>query len=117
MLFRSIREGKLRAFATMSERRNAMLPDVPTVAEASVPGCEAELWTAIVVPSRVPGEIVHRLKQVLAAVVNSPDILHALTVQGVDPEPGPAETVTERIKADIAKWREVAANAKIVGSQ
>ena len=49
-----IREGKLRALATMSDKRNVSLPDIPTVAEAGVPGCEAALWTAVVVPAGVP---------------------------------------------------------------
>ena len=53
-----IREGKLRALATMSEKRNVSLPDIPTVAEAGVPGCEAALWTAIVVPAGVPADII-----------------------------------------------------------
>ena len=58
-----IREGKLRALATMSEQRNIMLQEVPTVAEAGVPGCEAALWTAIVVPAGVPAGIVQRLNE------------------------------------------------------
>ena len=69
-----IREGKLRALAVMSEKRNAMLPDVPTVAEAGVPGCEAALWTAIVVPAGVPADIIKRLNAaVLAAVASAGD--------------------------------------------
>jgi tripartite-type tricarboxylate transporter receptor subunit TctC len=111
-----IREGKLRAFATMSEKRNVMLPEVPTVAEAGVPGCEAALWTAIVVPAGVPAAIVHRLNQAVLAVVNSPEIRQALTIQGVDPEPGAPEAVADRIKADIVKWREVVVAAKITGA-
>ena len=69
-----IREGKLRALATMSEKRNVMLPDIPTVAEAGVPGCEAALWTAIVVPAGVPADIIKRLNAaVLAAVADAGD--------------------------------------------
>jgi len=108
-----IREGKLRAFATMSEKRNASLPEVPTVAEAGVPGCEAALWTAVVVPAGVPADIVKRLNQAVLASVASPDIQKALTIQGVDPQPSPPEAVAMQIKADIAKWREVVAAAHI----
>jgi tripartite-type tricarboxylate transporter receptor subunit TctC len=69
-----IRDGKLRAFATMSEKRNVMLPDTPTVAEAGVPGCEAALWTAIVVPAGVPADVIKRLNAaVLAAVAHARD--------------------------------------------
>jgi tripartite-type tricarboxylate transporter receptor subunit TctC len=111
-----IREGKLRAFATMSEKRNVMLPEIPTVAEAGVPGCEAALWTAIVVPAGVPADIVNRLNQAVLAVVNTPELQQSLKIQGVDPEPGPPEAVADRIKTDIVKWREVVVAAKIAGA-
>jgi tripartite-type tricarboxylate transporter receptor subunit TctC len=109
-----IREGKLRAYAVMSDKRNAMLPDVPTVGEAGVPGCEAALWTAIVVPAAVPAPIVKRLQKAVIDAVNNPQLREALKIQGVDVEPGPPEVVAARIKADIAKWRQVVAEAHIV---
>jgi tripartite-type tricarboxylate transporter receptor subunit TctC len=112
-----IREGKLRGLATMSERRNVSLPDTPTVAEAGIPGCEAALWTAIMVPAGVPADIVKRLNAAVLAVVATSEINQALTIQGVDPEPGPPEAVSERIKADIVKWKDVVAAANITGTQ
>jgi tripartite-type tricarboxylate transporter receptor subunit TctC len=108
-----IREGKLRALATMSERRNVMLPDTPTVAEAGVPGCEAALWTAIVAPANTPAEIITRLNAAVLSAMATPEVQQALKVQGVDPEPGPPQAVAARIAADIVKWREVVAAAKI----
>ena len=108
-----IREGKLRALATMSEQRNVMLPDTPTVAQAGVPGCEAALWTAIVAPARTPAGIVARLNAAMLSAMATPDLQLALKVQGVDPEPGPPQAVAARIAADIVKWREVVAAAKI----
>ena len=101
----------------MSEKRNASLPEVPTVAEAGVPGCEAALWTAVVVPAGVPADIIKKLNAAVLAAVATPDIQQALTIQGVDPEPGPPEAVGERIKADIVKWKDVVAAAKITGTQ
>jgi tripartite-type tricarboxylate transporter receptor subunit TctC len=112
-----IREGKLRAFAIMGEKRSASLPDVPTMAEAGVPGCEAALWTAVVVPAGVPTDIIKKLNAAVLAAVATPDIQRALTIQGVDPEPGPPEAVGERIKADILKWKDVVATAKITGTR
>jgi tripartite-type tricarboxylate transporter receptor subunit TctC len=112
-----IREGKLRALATMSDKRNPMLPDIPTVAEAGVAGCEAALWTAVVVPAGVPDDIIKRLNTAVLAAVTSPEVQKALAAQGVDPEPGPPAAVGERIKADIVKWRDVVAAAGISGSQ
>lgn len=108
-----IREGKLQALATMSETRNEMLPDVPTVGEAGLPGCEASLWTAIVVPAGVSANIVKRLNRELITVLETPAVQEALKKQGVEPEPGPPEAVAERIRADIIRWREVIVKAKI----
>jgi hypothetical protein len=112
-----IREGKLRALGTMSDRRNEMLPEIPTLAEAGVPGCEAGLWTAVVVPAGTPAAIVKRLNETVLAVAGAADVQQAMKIQGVDPEPGTPESVSERIKADIAKWKEVVAAAKIIGAQ
>jgi len=109
-----IRQGKIRALAVMSEKRNDMIPEVPTVAEGGVPGCEAELWTAIVVPSGVSARIVDRLNRALNAVVNNRDVQDALKIQGVEPQPGPPETVTTVIKADLQKWRDIANTVKII---
>jgi tripartite-type tricarboxylate transporter receptor subunit TctC len=112
-----IREGKLRALAVMSEKRNPAMPEVPTVAEAGVPGCEAALWTAIVVPAGVTADIIARLNAAVLAAVAAPEIERALTVQGVDPEPGPPQAVAERIKADIVKWKDVVTAAHIPGAK
>ena len=112
-----ILEGKLHALAVMSEKRNIMLPNIPTVAEAGVPGCEAELWTALVVPMGTPPDVVTKLNRALIAVTNTPEVQGALKIQGVDPEPGSPETVAARIAADVAKWKEVVTSAKIAGTQ
>jgi tripartite-type tricarboxylate transporter receptor subunit TctC len=101
----------------MSATRNVMLPDIPTVAEAGVPGCEAALWTAIVVPAGTPAAIVKRLNETVLAVATASDVQQAMKIQGVDPDPGAPEAVAERIKADVVKWKEVVAAAKISGVQ
>jgi tripartite-type tricarboxylate transporter receptor subunit TctC len=108
-----VQQKTVRALAVMSDKRNGMLPDVPTVAEAGVPGCEAALWTAIVVPAGVPAAIRARLTQVLMAVVNEPEVQQALRVQGVDPQPGPPEAVTAAINTDTPKWKDVVKAANI----
>ena len=112
-----IQSGAVRALAVMSDKRSGMLPNVPTVGEAGVPGCEAALWTAIVVPAGVPAAIVDRLSKTLIAVVNDPDVQKTLKAQGVDPEPGSPDVVTATINADIPKWRDVVSNANIVQAQ
>ncbi|AMN44369.1 Bug family tripartite tricarboxylate transporter substrate binding protein [Rhodoplanes sp. Z2-YC6860] len=108
-----IRGGKIKALAVMDVHRNEMMPDVPTVAEAGVAGCEAELWTALVVPAGVPSAVVGRLNQALNAAVRSTAVQDTLRIQGVEPLPGPPEAVTAAIKADIQKWRDIVVAAKI----
>jgi tripartite-type tricarboxylate transporter receptor subunit TctC len=112
-----IREGKLRGFATMSAKRNDALPEVPTVAEAGVPDCEAALWTALVVPAGVPADIVRRLTEATLAIIATDDVQKLLRLQGVDPEPGPPQAVSAQIQKDVVKWREVVASAKISGTK
>lgn len=108
-----IRGGKIKALAVMDAHRNDMMPDVPTVAEAGVAGCEAELWTALVVPAGVPRALVSRLNEALNSAVRSPAVQDTLRIQGVEPLPGPPEAVTAAIKADIQKWRDIVVAAKI----
>jgi tripartite-type tricarboxylate transporter receptor subunit TctC len=108
-----IRAGKLRALAVMSETRSPALPNVPTVAEAGVPGCEAGLWTALVLPAGAPPDIVARLSRELTAVVKSPDVAEALKSQGVEPETSSAEAAAAHIKADVARWGDVIRSAHI----
>jgi tripartite-type tricarboxylate transporter receptor subunit TctC len=108
-----IRGGTLRALAVTGEKRNLMLPNIPTVAEAGVPGCEAELWTAVVVPAGVPADVVKRLNDGVLGAVASAEVKQALTIQGIDPEPGPPGAVAKRIAADIVKWRDVVTAAHI----
>jgi tripartite-type tricarboxylate transporter receptor subunit TctC len=117
-----IRERQIRALAVMAEKRNVMIPDVPTMAESGVlgcstksgtQGCTAELWTAMVVRSGVPSGIVGKLNQALNAAVNSREVQDALAIQGVDAEFGPAQMVSAAIKADIVKWRDIIVATKI----
>jgi tripartite-type tricarboxylate transporter receptor subunit TctC len=111
-----IREGKLRALATMDAKRNDALPDVPTVAEAGVPGAEAGLWTALVTPSGVPAPVMKRLTAGLLAVLSVDEVQKGLRTHGVDPEPQPPEAVVVRIRDDLVKWRAVVQAAKITGA-
>ena len=109
-----IQQKTVRALAVMSDKRNSMLPDIPTVAEAGVPGCEAALWTAIVVPAGVPAAIRARLNAGLDARSSTNlTVQKALKTQGVDPQPGPPEAVTAAINADTPKWRDVVKVANI----
>jgi tripartite-type tricarboxylate transporter receptor subunit TctC len=109
----NIRSGQLRALATSGKTRVAVLPEVPTVAEAGLAGYEAALWVALVAPAATPTTIVARLNRTVNDILKSADGTEALTAQGMTAEAGAPEAVTQRIRDDIAKWRDVAAKAGI----
>ena len=109
----NIRAGQLRALVTSGKTRVAALPELPTVAEAGIAGYEAALWVSFAVPSATPPRIIARLNREVNDVLESSDGTEALVAQGMAPEPGPPEALTERIRGDIAKWRGVAARAGI----
>ena len=109
----TIRAGQLRALVTSGKTRVAALPELPTVAEAGIAGYEAALWVSFVVPSDTPPKIIARLNREVNDVLESSDGTEALVAQGMAPEPGPPEALTERIRGDIEKWRGVAARAGI----
>jgi len=108
-----VREGKLRALATTGPKRNAMLPDLPTLAEAGLPGYEAGLWTGFVFPSAVSPAIIARLNAAVNAVVKDQEVVALLMKQGVETESGGPEMLAERIKSDLAKWRDLVTKAGI----
>ncbi|HKA81389.1 MAG TPA: tripartite tricarboxylate transporter substrate binding protein [Xanthobacteraceae bacterium] len=108
-----IRAGKLRALAVTGARRNAALPDVPTIAEAGLAGYECTLWQAMVAPAATPPAIVARLNREVTAVLNDADVRAAFAKQGVEPEPGSPDALGARIRDDVQKWREVITSAGI----
>jgi tripartite-type tricarboxylate transporter receptor subunit TctC len=109
----NIQAGKLRALVTTGATRSAALPEVPTVAEAALPGYEAVLWVALVMPPATPATIVARLNRELNDILKTAEAREALVAQGLEPEPGTPEAVTQRIRTDIDKWRAVVAKAGI----
>ena len=108
-----IREGKIRALAVTGEVRNPALPEVPTIAESGLPGYESSLWQALVVPAATPATIIARLNREVTAILNDPEVRAALAKQGVEAEPGTPEALGVRIRADLAKWRDVITSAGI----
>ncbi len=108
-----IATNKLTAVAVSSQNRSSTLPGVPTIAEQGIPGFEASLWMALVMPPRTPPAIAQRFNESLNKVLADGRMRDALLVQGLEPEPGPPEKVTQRIRADAEKWRAVIAKAGI----
>lgn len=108
-----IRNGKMRALATTGERRNTMLPEVPTMAEAGLAGYEAALWTALVLPAGASAGIVARLNREVVTIVNTAETRDALDKQGVVVEAGTPAALAARIRDDLKKWSDLIASAGI----
>ena len=103
-----IREGKIRPLAVAGSKRAEDVPDVPTMAEAGLPGFEATLWFAVVAPAALPPAIVSRLNREINAILGDPDVKRALAVQATQIELSTPAKLREQIRADIEKWRAVA---------
>lgn len=103
----AIRAGRLRPLAVTSDRRSQQLRDIPTVAEAGLPGCEAETFYGLLAPARVPGEIVNRLNQELVKIVETPDNKNKLLSSGFEPLISTPAEYEKIIKSETAKWKKV----------
>jgi tripartite-type tricarboxylate transporter receptor subunit TctC len=108
-----LEDGKLRVVAMSGERRSPVLPKVPTVAEAGVPGYVVTSWNALFAPAGTPQDIIDKLNRLVREVMAMPDIKHRLLDLGIEAQAGPPEEIEARLKADIAKWTKVIDDAKI----
>jgi tripartite-type tricarboxylate transporter receptor subunit TctC len=102
-----VKAGKLRALAITSATRSAMVPDVPTVSEAGVPGYEVGVWFGIVAPAGTPPAVLGKLNAELNRMLAMPDVKQKFADQGVEPVGGPPERFAEHLKAQIEKWTKV----------
>lgn len=108
-----IRTGALRALGVGGQQRVSILPDVPTIAEAGVPGYAAEEWNGFVVRSGTPASIVDELNTALGTVVKDPDVVGAFAAAGAYPMHMTPQQAKAFIDGEIVKWRELIAKAGI----
>jgi tripartite-type tricarboxylate transporter receptor subunit TctC len=101
------RSGKVRALAVSGARRSPGFPDLPTVAEAGVPGYEAGTWSGVVAPAGVPRPIVDKLNAAINRAIASPFFKERFALIGDEPAGGTPEEFAELIRKDSAKWAEV----------
>jgi len=109
----NIKDGKLRGLAVLSLKRAAVLPEVPTMAEAGVPDEESDTLTGVVAPAGTPQEIIDRWHDEIARVVALPDVKQRLQDLGFEPVADTPAHFGERIKTEIAKWAKVVHDANI----
>ncbi len=108
-----IKAGKARPIATTGARRSALLPEVPTVAEAGYPGYEALNWYAYLGPARMPKDLVDRLNRELVKALGAPEVQAAFDKQGVEAQPGTPEELARYIAREYQTWGRVVKEAGI----
>jgi len=108
-----IKAGKLRPLAVTSAKRSDALPDVPTLAEAGVPGYESVQWYGVLAPAGTPRDIVARLHTEIAKSLRSGDVRERLAADGAEPVGSTPQEFAAFIRAEIDKWAKVAKAAGI----
>ena len=99
-----VKSGRLRALGVSSVKRSAMLPEVPSIAEAGVPGYEMSPWIGVYVPANTPKAIIDKLNAESNKALKHPEVANSLTNQVLDPQPSTPEEFAQRIKVDYEKY-------------
>jgi tripartite-type tricarboxylate transporter receptor subunit TctC len=105
--------GNVRALAMMSAKRSSLLPDVPTMAEATGTELEADIVTGLVAPAGTPREIIDLLHRAIAKIIAPPEFRERLLALGFDPVASTPDHFAEWIRAEIDKWRKVIRDGNI----
>lgn len=108
-----VRAGKVKALATTGRRRSAVLPDVPTMSEAGVPGYEATIWLGLMAPKGTPKAVVDRLNAEVSKIVEQPEVRQLWSKQGASPLVMSPEVFDKYVRDDIDKWARVIKTARI----
>jgi tripartite-type tricarboxylate transporter receptor subunit TctC len=110
----NVKAGQVRALGTSASRRSSVLPEIPTIAEAGVPGYESTIWIGIMAPAGTPTVVIDKLNSEINKVIERPDVKEAWDKQGAVPlRMSPAE-FDKYLRADIEKWAQV---IKVSGMQ
>ncbi|MFZ0846400.1 MAG: tripartite tricarboxylate transporter substrate-binding protein, partial [Pseudolabrys sp.] len=108
-----IKAGKIRALAVTTAKRSSALPEVPTLAEAGLTGQNSETMQGVFVPKGTPKAIVDLLQHEISAIVTNPEMQAKMLPLGFEPEGTTSAEFAAYVKADVAKWKKVIADAKI----
>ena len=103
----NVRAGKLKALGTTGKARSSVLPEVPTIAEAGVPGYETGIWLGLMAPMGTPRPVLERLNAEVAKVLNAADVRENWSKQGAVPMSMSIEQFDKFLREDIAKWAAV----------
>jgi len=102
-----VKAGRVRALAVSGTKRSTSLPELPTLAEAGVPGYEVTAWTGVIAPAGLPRAVLDRLNAAVNAAIASPELKERLFLLGSEGGGGSPEDYAELIRRDSAKWADV----------
>jgi len=102
-----VKAGRLRAIAVTSTKRSPLLPDVPTVSEAGLPGFDVTSWYGVFAPAALPRNLVTRVNGDISAVLEAPDLRERLQRMDAEPSPQSPEDFARFVREEIAKWAKV----------
>jgi tripartite-type tricarboxylate transporter receptor subunit TctC len=108
-----VKSGKIRALGVTGAKRSSLVLDVPTIAEAGLPGYEFEAWYALFAPARTPRSVIAKVNADVNRALREPDMRQRLGAIGMEPMGGSEEAFTKYFQAEIAKWAKVVREAKI----
>ena len=112
-LLPQINASALRALAVFGDKRSAVLKDVPTAAQSGLAGFSAASWNALAAPAKTPKDVVARLNREVRAALESPDVKKRLLDLNIDATPSTSAQLSDLLAAEIKRWAEVIARAKI----
>jgi tripartite-type tricarboxylate transporter receptor subunit TctC len=108
-----IHSGTMRGLAVTGAQRSALAPELPTAAEAGLPGFQLEAWWGLLGPARLPAPVIKRLNEELNAVLTLPDVRDALAREGATPHPGTPEEFSKLIRSELTRWTELVKDTQI----
>jgi len=108
-----VRAGKIRALAVSTAKRSSAMPDLPSIAEAGVPGYDAGAWFGLLAPAGTPRAVVDKLSAETARILKLPEVSKRISELGAEPVGGTPEQFAAFIKSEIDKWAKVIKDANV----
>jgi tripartite-type tricarboxylate transporter receptor subunit TctC len=108
-----VKANKVRALAVTTTKRAATAPDVPTMAEAGLPGYETSTWGGVLAPAGTPKAVIDKLNAGINKALAAPDVRERLQTAGIEPAGGTPAQFAGFIQTEMVKWAKVAKNAGI----
>jgi len=108
-----IKSGKLKALGVSSLKRIAQLPEVPTIAEAGVPGFEVNVWYGLLAPRGTPRKIIMKISEDVSRIVKTPEVRERFAALGADAEGTTPAEFSNYFRGDVAKWAKVVKATKL----